>query len=238
MGGRWTFKYKRDETGALSKVSHRSRYVAKGFTQIKNVHYFESFAPVASFVTLRLVFALTALPNFHVNHYDVSVAFIESELDESTPPVCCECAEGYEDPREYAYLLHKSLYGMIQSPRAWYQLWCTICTSFGLQKLVTDGCVHVKYVNNKKTKQQKPKINLNDLKSKRSGQTSHASARPRSHLSRLPSRYRDPHRGHLRRRQSRFFKLRHHASSVCSPLQQTRSFQRRRTCPLVPRHTV
>ena len=36
MGGRWTFKYKRDETGALSKVSHRSRYVAKGFTQIKN----------------------------------------------------------------------------------------------------------------------------------------------------------------------------------------------------------
>ena len=63
----------RDETGALSKVSHRSRYVAKGFTQIKNVHYFESFAPVASFVTLRLVFALTALPHFHVNHYDVSV---------------------------------------------------------------------------------------------------------------------------------------------------------------------
>jgi hypothetical protein len=29
MGCRWTFKYKRDETGALSKVSHHSRYVAK-----------------------------------------------------------------------------------------------------------------------------------------------------------------------------------------------------------------
>jgi hypothetical protein len=168
MGERWTFKYKRDETGALSKVSHRSRYVAKGFTQIKNVHYFESFALVASFVTLRLVFALTALPHFHVNHYDVSVAFIESELDESpqdesTPPVYCECAEGYEDPREYMYLLHKSLYGMIQSPRAWYQLWCTICTSFGLQKLVTDGCVHIKYVNNKKNTQQLPEMNLNNL---------------------------------------------------------------------------
>ena len=52
---------------------------------------------------------------------------------------------------------------MIQSPRAWYQLWCSICTSFGLQKLVTDGCVHIKYVNNKKTKQHTPKINLNDL---------------------------------------------------------------------------
>ena len=45
------------------------------------------------------------------------------------------------------------LYDMIQSPQAWYQLWCTICTSFGLQNLVTDGCVHVKYVNDKKSKQ-------------------------------------------------------------------------------------
>jgi hypothetical protein len=87
MGSRWTFKYKRDETGALCKVSHRSRFVAKGFTQIKNVNNFECFAPVASFVTLRLVFALAALPHFQVNHYDVSVAFIESVLDDDTPPV-------------------------------------------------------------------------------------------------------------------------------------------------------
>ena len=66
-------------------------------------------------------------------------------------------------PREYVYLLHKSLHGMIQSPRAWYQLWCTLCQSFGLQKLVTDGCVHVKYMNNKKSTNQQPNVNLNDL---------------------------------------------------------------------------
>ena len=54
MGSRQTFKYKRDETEALCKVSHRSRFVAKGFTKIKDVHYFESFAPVASFFTLRV----------------------------------------------------------------------------------------------------------------------------------------------------------------------------------------
>jgi hypothetical protein len=68
-----------------------------------------------------------------------------------------------QSPRYVHYLLHKSLYGIIQSPQAWYQLWCTICTLFGLQKLVTDGCVHIKYVNNKKTTHQQPKINLNDL---------------------------------------------------------------------------
>jgi hypothetical protein len=163
MGSRWTFKYKRDETGALCKVAHRSRFVAKGFTQIKIVHYFESFAPVASFVTLRMVFALTALPHFHVNHYDVSVAFIESVLDDDTPPVYCECAEGYEDPREYVYLLHKRLYGMVQSPRAWYKLWCTLCQSFGLQKLVTDGCVHVKYMNNKKNQRTSSQTSISTI---------------------------------------------------------------------------
>ena len=51
---------------------------------------------------------------------------------------------------------------MVQSPRVWYQLWCTLCTSFGLQKLDTDGCVHIQYANNKKSKQQQPKINLYD----------------------------------------------------------------------------
>jgi hypothetical protein len=86
MGSRWTFKYKRDKTGTLCQVSHCSRFVTKGFTQMKNVHYFESFAPVASFVTLHLVFALTALPHFQVNHYDVSVAFIERKLDSALHP--------------------------------------------------------------------------------------------------------------------------------------------------------
>ena len=36
MGSRWTFKYKRNETGGLL-VSHRSRFVDKCFTQINNV---------------------------------------------------------------------------------------------------------------------------------------------------------------------------------------------------------
>ena len=93
----------------------------------------------------------------------MSVAFIESELDDGTPPVYVDRATGYEVPREHVYVLHKSLYGIVQSPRAWYQIWCTLCISFGLQRLVTEGCAHVRYVNNKKSKNQQPKIKLNDL---------------------------------------------------------------------------
>ena len=95
MGTRWTFRYKLDSHGNLTR--YRSRLVAKGYSQIQGVNYFESFAPVASFVTIRTLFALTALPMFVVLQYDVQVAFIQSVIDPNQPPVYCEPAEGYED---------------------------------------------------------------------------------------------------------------------------------------------
>jgi len=62
MDSRWIFKYKIDEHGNVTR--HCSRLVAKGFTQIKDVTFFEHFAPVASYVTIRTLFAPTALPMF------------------------------------------------------------------------------------------------------------------------------------------------------------------------------
>ena len=117
MKSRWTFRYKTNEIGDHKSVSHRSRFVAKGHSQVQGLHYFENYAPVASFTTIRLLFALTSIPNFKVLQYDVSVAFIQSKLDSNHPPVHCECAERYEDRRKYVYRLHCHLYGMKDSPR-------------------------------------------------------------------------------------------------------------------------
>jgi len=50
-------------------------------TRSARLHYFKNYASVASFMTLRLLFALTSIPNFQVLQYDVSVAFIQSKLD-------------------------------------------------------------------------------------------------------------------------------------------------------------
>jgi len=149
MGSRWTFKYKTDSAGNITR--HRSRFVAKGFTQIKGITYFENFAPVASYVTIRTLFALTALPSFRVLQYDVSVAFIESILDTNAPPVYCECAEGYEDKSKYCYRLLRHLYGMKDSPRGYAKLFESICKGFNLVQLKTDECVYIKIVNNIQT---------------------------------------------------------------------------------------
>jgi hypothetical protein len=87
MGTRWTYRKKTDENGTFTR--YRGRLVAKGFSQILGVNYFESFSPVASFVTIRTLFASTALPMFKVYQYDVQVAFIQSVIDPNHPPVYC-----------------------------------------------------------------------------------------------------------------------------------------------------
>jgi len=77
-------------------ASHRYRFVAKGYSQVQSVHYFENYAPVASVIKIRLLFALTSIPNFEVLQYDVSVTFMQSKLDSNSSPVYCKCAEEYE----------------------------------------------------------------------------------------------------------------------------------------------
>jgi len=163
MKSRWTFRYKTNELGNLKSVSHRSRFVAKGYSQVQGLHYFENYAPVASFITLCLLFALTSIPNFQVLQYDLSVAFIQSKLDSNHPPVYCECAEGYEDRCKYVYRLHRHLYGMKDSPQGWGQLFASICTDFGLTRLKSDKCVFVKFVNNSKTRIRNVQPNLANI---------------------------------------------------------------------------
>jgi hypothetical protein len=79
MKSRWAFRYKTNEPGDLKSVSHRFRFVAKGYSQVQGLHYFENCAPVASFIMTRILFALTSNFKFKVLQYDVSVAFIQSK---------------------------------------------------------------------------------------------------------------------------------------------------------------
>jgi len=162
MGSRWTFKHKRDETGALCKVSPQPICSQRLHTNQKRTLF-------RKLRTSR--FFRHSPPGLRLNRSDTlsrqslrGVSRLHRKRTRRRHSThILQMRRRLRRPREYVYLLHKSLYGMIQSPRAWYQLWCTLCQSFGLQKLVTDGCVHVKYMNNKKSTNQQPNVNLNDL---------------------------------------------------------------------------
>ena len=140
MKSRWTFKHKTNELGDRKLVCHESRFVAKGYSLVQSLSYSENYAPVASFITIRLLFAFTSISNFKVPQYIVSVVFIQSKIDSNHPPVYGECAEGYEKQRKYVYRLHSHLYGMKDSPQRWGQLFTSVFKDFGLTRLKSDEC--------------------------------------------------------------------------------------------------
>ena len=58
IGVKWVFKIK-FKNGEYDR--HKSRIVALGYQQCKDVDYFASFSPTASYVTIRLVLALNCI---------------------------------------------------------------------------------------------------------------------------------------------------------------------------------
>jgi hypothetical protein len=93
--------------------------VTRGFTQTFGVDYNETFAPVAKFVSIRCILALAAIEDMEIHQMDVKIAFSNGDLEEE---IYMEQPEGFTQEGEHLVCkLHKSLYELKQSPRAWNQ---------------------------------------------------------------------------------------------------------------------
>lgn len=118
IGCKWVFRTKRDAMGNV--VRYKARLVAKGYSQVAGVDFNETFAPVAKFTTIRTIVAIGASIDLEMHQMDVKTAFLNGELEED---IYMEQPQGFidQDKPNLVCKLKKSLYGLKQSPRAWYQ---------------------------------------------------------------------------------------------------------------------
>ena len=95
----------------------------------------ETFAPVARLEAIRILLAYACSNNIKLFQMDVRSAFLNGKISEL---VYVEQPLGFEDPKKpnHIYKLSKSLYGLKQTPRAWYERLRDFFLSLRASKLV------------------------------------------------------------------------------------------------------
>ena len=116
ISSKWVFKLK---PGTGQQPRFKARLVARGFEQTSGVDFFDTFAPVVRWETIRMLIAIAVHLNWPIHQLDVLTAFLNGILQED---VYMEQPPGFIHPglEHLVCKLHKSLYGLRQSPRAWY----------------------------------------------------------------------------------------------------------------------
>ncbi|KAI5351223.1 hypothetical protein L3X38_004114 [Prunus dulcis] len=77
-GCKWVYKTKRNAQGKIDR--YRARLVAKGFTQQEGVDYNETFSPVSTKDSFRVIMALVAHFDLHLHQMDVKTTFLNGNL--------------------------------------------------------------------------------------------------------------------------------------------------------------
>ncbi|EOY20844.1 Uncharacterized protein TCM_012183 [Theobroma cacao] len=118
IGFRWVFTVKLKVNGRIDR--YKVRLVAKGYTQRYGVDYQETFAPVAKINIICIFIFIAVNRDWPLQQFDVKNAFLSRDLEEE---VYMELLLGIK----HSYLckrkvgkLKKSLYGLKQSPKAWF----------------------------------------------------------------------------------------------------------------------
>lgn len=126
----WAFKCKRYPDGSVRKL--KARFCARGDKQIEGVDYFDTFAPVVNWTTIRLLLILSIILGLSTRQVDYTAAFVHAPIDKDPEwdnmteeqrqrsGVYIEMPRGFSQPGK-VLKLKRSLYGLKQSPRNFFQ---------------------------------------------------------------------------------------------------------------------
>jgi hypothetical protein len=121
VGFKWVFVRKRNENNEV--VRYKARLVAQGFTQRPGIDFNETYSPVMSGITFRYLISLAVQKRLSMQLMDVVTAYLYGSLDSD---IYMKVPDGISIPNPganrnmYCVKLKRSLYGLKQSGRMWY----------------------------------------------------------------------------------------------------------------------
>jgi hypothetical protein len=145
ISSKWVLKAKKD--AASNIVCYKAHLVAQGFSQISGVDYDDTYAPVAKLASTRAVIAMANHLSFKMHQIDIKGAYLNGELQDNEV-LYMQHPPGYKSPDAGTRVLRlvKTLYGLKQSGRHWYQKLSSVFKSLGFMQCGVDQAVYFKVV--------------------------------------------------------------------------------------------
>ncbi|RVW65068.1 Retrovirus-related Pol polyprotein from transposon RE1 [Vitis vinifera] len=111
VGCRWVYAVKVGPDGQVDRL--KAHLVAKGYTQVYGSDYGDTFSPVAKIASVCLLLSMAAMCSWPLYQLDIKNAFLHGDLG-----LVCR--------------LRRSLYGLKQSPRAWFGRFSSVVQEFDM----------------------------------------------------------------------------------------------------------
>ena len=161
----WAVKRKRHPDEQIYK--YKARLNAHGGMQRWGVDYWETYALVINWISVRLLLILTVLHRLETKSIDFVLAFPQAKLERY---VFMETPYGFSFGKkgQYVLKLKKNLYGLADAPLNWFNKLTSGLESEGFVRSETDQCVFIRndciillYVDDMKAISRKKKVSEN-----------------------------------------------------------------------------
>ena len=141
IAGTWAFRIKRYPDGLIKKF--KTCFCVQGDLQDDNIDCFETYAPVVSWTTIRLLMILSIILNLATKQVDYVLAFVQAPINED---VYVGLPQGYDKlgfSPDTVLKLNRSLYGLKQSPKNFFQHLKGNLETCGFKQSHVDPCLFI-----------------------------------------------------------------------------------------------
>ena len=138
------FAIKFNPDGSVARL--KACLVTKGYAQTYGVDYSDTFSPVTKLTSVRLFISFAASYDWDLHQLDIKNVFLHGDFQKE---VYIEQPPGFVARGKIRKVcrLRKSLYGLKQSPRAWFSKFSQAVETFGIQKSKSNYSVFYKNSN-------------------------------------------------------------------------------------------